>query len=87
MAKKTKKCICKVCLYTDVIRGLVDRQRNEKDKALVEDLYTRMFHAEDDAEYWRIRCHGGFSGLSKESDAAIRAFYARPRRRPEDKLS
>lgn len=76
--KKTpKECLCKLCIYSDVIHGLVKRQKSKKDKELVEYLYDRLIHAEEDADYWRIQRHGGFEGLTDVDREKIGKFYSR----------
>lgn len=62
---KNKRCDCKVCLYGRVVKGLLDRQTSSRDRKLVNDLYDRLIHAEDDRDYWRIHYHGGFEAVEK----------------------
>ena len=62
-----KKCECPVCLYGRKVRDLIHRTADEKDKALIEELYDHLIHAEDDRDYHSIKndgCrikHGGIS--------------------------
>lgn len=77
MAENRKKCLCKVCLYSDTIVKLIERQKTRYDKALIEQLYSRLVHAEEDADYWRIRCHGGFEGLTDKDREKIAKFCSR----------
>lgn len=79
MSVGMKKCRCRICVYSDVIEGLVKRQATKKDRKLVEELYDRLIHAEDDADYFRIRCHGGFEGLTDKDRDKFAKFYSRKR--------
>jgi hypothetical protein len=62
-----KKCVCPVCLYGQKITDLVKRTRDPKDKALIEELYNNLIHAEDDRDFYKTKdeaCdikHGGMS--------------------------
>lgn len=75
-----KTCPCRICVYSKVISGLVARQATQKDKKLVEELYSNMMHAEDDADYWKIKVHGGFEKLTEEVRKNIEIFESRERR-------
>lgn len=65
-AAKTK-CECAVCEYGKVVRDLIHRTPGKQDKNLIEDLYDRLIHAEDDRDFHSIKnegCdlkHGGIS--------------------------
>lgn len=74
---KKERCTCKVCVYGDIIKGLVDRQTTKADKALVDGLYNRLMNAEEDADYWRIKRHGGFEGLTDEDVRKMNQFDKR----------
>lgn len=60
-------CKCKVCLYSRKVGALVDRTTNARDRALIDDLYNRLMHAEDDRDFHSVKneaCglkHGGIS--------------------------
>lgn len=62
-----RTCECPVCLYGRKIRDLIHRTTDPKDKALIDELYDRMIHVEDDRDYHSIKndgCkikHGGIS--------------------------
>lgn len=62
-----KKCECRVCVYGRKIRDLIYRTPDATDKALIEELYDNLIHAEDDRDYHAIKnegCdvkHGGIS--------------------------
>lgn len=62
---KKKRCECRVCFYGRVVSRLAARQSNARDRKLVNDLYDRMMHAEDDRDYWSILWHGGFQEVQK----------------------
>lgn len=69
-----KKCECSVCLYGRKIRDLIYRTQDPADKALIEELYDNLVHAEDDRDYHSILNEGyrikhGRMGLSDASDA------------------
>ena len=53
-ATEPKKCECRVCLYGRRIRDLIYRTPDAADKALIEELYDNLIHAEDDRDYYRI---------------------------------
>jgi len=65
--KAKTKCQCAVCEYGKVVRDLIHRTPGEQDKKLIEDLYDRLIHAEDDRDFHSIcgeGCaikHGGMS--------------------------
>lgn len=60
-------CKCKICLYGKKVGSLIDRTRNARDRALIDDLYNRLMHAEDDRDFSSVKneaCglkHGGIS--------------------------
>lgn len=59
MANATKKkCECPVCTYGRKIRDLIHRTPNAVDKALIEELYDNLIHAEDDRDYHSIKNEG-----------------------------
>jgi hypothetical protein len=65
----TKKpgCECRVCVYGNKVRDLIHRTPDMADKALIEELYDHLIHAEDDRDFHSIKnegCdikHGGIS--------------------------
>jgi hypothetical protein len=69
MTTGTKKdgCKCRVCLYGQKITDLVDRTSDKADKALIEELYNNLMHAEDNRDFHSTKnegCeikHGGIS--------------------------
>jgi hypothetical protein len=65
MEPSTKKCACPVCKYGKLIRDLISRQQSQDDKKLLDDLYIRLCHAEEDAEYWRLRARGEWPTCKK----------------------
>lgn len=62
-----KKCQCASCLYGQKVRDLIYRTPDATDKALIEELYDKLIHAEDDRDFHSIKndgCgikHGGIS--------------------------
>jgi hypothetical protein len=54
-------------VYGRKVRDLIDRTPDATDKALIEELYDNLIHAEDDQDYYSIKnkgCtlkHGGIS--------------------------
>lgn len=62
-----KKCECRVCVYGQKVRDLIHRTADATDKALIEELYDNLIHAEDDRDYHSIKnegcaiAHGGIS--------------------------
>lgn len=69
MTTTTKKqgCECRVCVYGNKVRDLIHRTPDATDKALIEELYDNLIHAEDDRDFHSIKnegCdikHGGIS--------------------------
>lgn len=61
-----KPCQCPNCVYGKRVRDLVNRTENPDDKKLIEELYSLMFHAEDDRDYWRDRCLRVMGQVQKE---------------------
>lgn len=53
-----KKCICRVCEYGKIVQDLIHRTKSKKDKALIEELYDNLIHAEDDRDFHSI-CNDG----------------------------
>lgn len=53
-----KECQCRVCVYGNKIRDLIYRTPDAADKALIEELYDHLIHAEDDRDYHSIRNEG-----------------------------
>lgn len=64
---KKKDCECRVCVYGNKVRDLIHRTPDATDKALIEELYDNLIHAEDDRDFHSIKnegCaikHGGIS--------------------------
>lgn len=64
---KKKDCECRVCVYGNKVRDLIHRTPDATDKALIEELYGNLIHAEDDRDFHSIKnegCaikHGGIS--------------------------
>jgi len=62
-----KRCECPVCTYGRKVRDLIYRTQDPTDKALIEELYDHLIHAEDDRDYHSVKndgCrikHGGIS--------------------------
>lgn len=62
-----KECQCPVCLYGLKVRDLIHRTQDATDKALIEELYDNLIHAEDDRDYHSVcneACkikHGGMN--------------------------
>jgi hypothetical protein len=69
MTTTTKKqgCECRVCVYGNKIQDLIHRTKDPSDKALIEELYNHLIHAEDDRDFHSTKnegCdikHGGIS--------------------------
>lgn len=53
----TRRCICKVCRHSRSIRKILP-QLDRRGRTLVEGLYERMCHAEEDAVYWELKYKG-----------------------------
>jgi hypothetical protein len=53
-----KVCNCAVCTYGRTIRDLINRTPAEEDKRLIEALYDRLIHSEDDCDYYEILTRG-----------------------------
>lgn len=51
-------CMCPSCSYGRKIRDLIERTPVEDDKSLIEDVYSRLFHTEDDRDYYKILVEG-----------------------------
>lgn len=49
-------CDCPVCAYGRRIAELIERTLLDEDRALVRDVYNRLVNAEDDRDYWQMRC-------------------------------
>lgn len=50
-APKRQPHDCETCRYSRKIRDLISRQQTQADKDLVDDLFSRLFHAEEDAAF------------------------------------
>ena len=50
------KCDCEFCRLSRKIHGLMRRQTSARDEQMILYLTNRLTHAEDDADYWRLRC-------------------------------
>lgn len=48
------KCKCPVCEYGRKVQDLIHRTPEPKDRALIEELYDNLIHAEDDRDYYRV---------------------------------
>jgi hypothetical protein len=49
-----KKCECMSCRFSSTVRNLVERSPDE-DKKIIEEVFFRMFFAEDDKDYYRMK--------------------------------
>lgn len=62
MATNKKGCKCATCGYGHRVSDFVQRMKADADKAFIRDIYDRMIHAEDDAEYWEMKAKGTWPG-------------------------